>query len=182
MDLVVLAGLPGVGKLTVGQSLKEVAGYGLFHNHLTVDLALSLFEFGTLPFIELRERVWLAAFEQATDANLDGLIFTLAFDRTVRDRFIDQMQVIVTKSSGIVHFVELTCCHEELERRLVQPSRAEYDKLRSVEQLRTLRQNRAFDGPLLPADRLVVATTGRTAEEVAVQIVNELSISTTNGG
>ena len=182
MDLVVLAGLPGVGKLTVGQSLKEVAGYGLFHNHLTVDLALSLFEFGTLPFIELRERVWLAAFEQATDANLDGLIFTLAFDRTVRDRFVDQIQEIVTLSFGTVHFVELTCKREELERRLVLPSRAEYDKLCSVQQLRALRQMGAFDGPHLPPDRLLFDTTGRSADEVAVQIVNEFSISTTNAG
>ena len=182
MELVVLAGMPGVGKLTIGQALRKASGYRLFHNHLTVDLALSLFKFGSPPFIELRERVWLAAFEQATDANLDGLIFTLAFDRTVRDRFVDQMQEIVTQSGGTVHFVELTCSHEELERRLVQPSRAEYDKLRSVQQLRALRQIGAFDGPHLPPDRLLFDTTGRSANEVAVQIVNELNISTTNAG
>ena len=71
MDLVVLAGLPGVGKLTVGRVLADVTGYRLFHNHLTVDLALSLFEFGSQPFVELREEIWLAAIERAFGAELE---------------------------------------------------------------------------------------------------------------
>ena len=182
MDLVVLAGLPGVGKLTVGRALADVTGYRLFHNHLTVDLVLSLFEFGSQPFVELREEVWLAAIDQAVGANLGGVIFTLAYDHTVRDRFVDQIQEIVEVTGGTVRFVELTCNREELERRLVLPSRAEFGKLRSVKQLRSLYQIGAFDGPQLPPDRLLVETTGRSADEVAGQIVNELSISTTNGG
>ena len=182
MDLVVLAGLPGVGKLTVGRALADVTGYRLFHNHLTVDLALSLFEFGSQPFIELREEIWLAAIERAFGAGLEGVVFTLAYDRTVRDRFVDQIQKIGLLSGGTVRFVELTCKREELERRLVQPSRAEFGKLRSVKQLRNLYQMGAFDGPQLPPDRLLVETTGRSADGVAVQIVNELSISTTKAG
>ena len=182
MDLVVLAGLPGVGKLTVGRALADVTGYRLFHNHLTVDLALSLFEFGSQPFIELREEIWLAAIEQAFGAELEGVVFTLAFDRTVRNRFVDQIHKIGLLSGGTVRFVELTCRQEELESRLVQPSRAEFGKLRSVEQLCALHQMGAFDGPRLPTDRLQVDTTGRSPKEVAGRIVNELSIATTNGG
>ena len=182
MDLVVLAGLPGVGKLTVGRALADVTGYRLFHNHLTVDLALSLFKFGSQPFVELREEIWLAAIERAFGAKLKGVVFTLAFDRTVRDRFVDQLQEIVMLTGGSLRFVELTCRQEELESRLVEPSRAEFGKLRSVEQLCALHQMGAFEGPSLPPDRLRVDTTGRPAKEVAGQIVNELSISTTNGG
>jgi hypothetical protein len=40
-------------------------GLRLFHNHLTVDLVASLFEFGSEPFVRLRESIWLDAFREA---------------------------------------------------------------------------------------------------------------------
>lgn len=45
MELVVIYGAPGVGKLTVARELARKTGYKLFHNHLTVDLVKSLFDF-----------------------------------------------------------------------------------------------------------------------------------------
>ena len=115
----------------------------------------------------MREKIRLAAMQQVTEANLEGLVFTLAFDRTVRNRFVEQIQEIVKRAGETVHFVEFTCIREELESRLVQPSRAEFGKLGSGQDLRSLLQNRAFDGPLLPLDRLVVETIVRSAQEVA---------------
>jgi hypothetical protein len=50
MNLVFLYGPPGVGKLTVGQALADITGYRLFHNHLAIDCARPVFEFGTGPF------------------------------------------------------------------------------------------------------------------------------------
>ncbi len=37
----------------------------LFHNHLTVDLVAALFDFGSEPFVRLRESIWLDAFREA---------------------------------------------------------------------------------------------------------------------
>ena len=68
----------GVGKLTVAREIAKLTGFKVFHNHLAVDLVESVFEFGSQPFVELREKVWLAVFSQAVAANLDGLIFTFA--------------------------------------------------------------------------------------------------------
>ena len=65
MRLVFLHGAPAVGKLTVARELAALTGFRLFHNHLTVDLASSLFSFGSEPFILLREKIWLAAFAEA---------------------------------------------------------------------------------------------------------------------
>ncbi|HGO5304506.1 hypothetical protein [Vibrio harveyi] len=49
MKLVWLHGAPAAGKLTVAKVLHEKYGYKLFHNHLTVDLSLSIYEsFGLL--------------------------------------------------------------------------------------------------------------------------------------
>ena len=49
MKLIFLHGLPGVGKLTVARQLAALTGFKLFHNHLTVDLVTSVFEFGSEP-------------------------------------------------------------------------------------------------------------------------------------
>ncbi len=72
MKLIFLHGMPGVGKLTVATELAKLTGFKLFHNHLTVDLVTSLFEFGSQPFIELRERIWLDTFAQAPPQNWKG--------------------------------------------------------------------------------------------------------------
>lgn len=90
MKLILIYGLPATGKLTIVQKLAERSGLRLFHNHLVVDLLLSMFDFGSEKFIELREEIWLSLFEKASRSQLPGLIFTLAPERTVRTTFIEQ--------------------------------------------------------------------------------------------
>jgi hypothetical protein len=51
MKLIFIYGLRATGKLTVAQELATLTDYKLFHNHLAVDLLLSIFEFGSSPFI-----------------------------------------------------------------------------------------------------------------------------------
>ncbi len=106
MKLIFLHGLPGVGKLTVAREIAKLTGFKVFQNHLVVDLVESIFEFGSEPFVELREKIWLAAFAQAAEANLSGLIFTFAFDRTVRSSFIDHTRAVMESSGGEIYFVE----------------------------------------------------------------------------
>ena len=176
MKLVFLHGLPGVGKLTVARELAKLTGFRVFHNHLAVDLVLSVFEFGGPPFVELREEIWLAVFSRAAAAGLDGLIFTFAFDRTVRHDFIDNAREVVESSGGEILFVELECSTQELERRIEQPSRQRFGKLSSVEQFRALREAGAFVTPGIPAARLTVDTTELPASDAAGLIVSELGL------
>jgi hypothetical protein len=86
MKLLFIYGPPGVGKLTVGKHVAEATSWRLFHNHLTVDLLTSVFEFGSEPFIDLREQIWLGVFRQAAITQ-QNLIFTFAPERTVRPTF-----------------------------------------------------------------------------------------------
>ncbi|MFS8085787.1 MAG: AAA family ATPase [Acidobacteriota bacterium] len=165
MKLVFLHGPPAVGKLAVARELARLTGYKLFHNHLTVDLVSSLFAFGSGPFIRLREKMWLAAFHEAA-ANNVSLIFTFNPERTVRDRFIQDALEAVQSEGGKVVFVELTCAEDELERRIVHPSRAEFGKLRSLEQYRNLKTDGAFNFPSLP-EGLSLDTTHHPAAETA---------------
>lgn len=176
MKLIFLFGMPGVGKLTVARELSEQTGYRLFHNHLTVDLVCSLFEFGSPAFVELRETIWLASFARAFEAGLDGLIFTFAFDRTVRGNFVDEVRGIVETNGGEVVFIELRCSTEELERRIAHPSRQAFGKLNSVEFFRELSEAGAFVDPGLPAARLVVDTTATPAHDAARIIAGKLGL------
>lgn len=176
LKLIFLYGLPGVGKLTVARELAELTGYKLFHNHLTVDLVASVFEFGSEAFIELREAIWLACFSRAARAHLDGLIFTFAPDRTVRNSFIANVTKAVEQDGGEMMFVELTCSIRELERRIVDPARRNFGKLNSVERFRELHEAGAFVTLGLPAQRLTIETTEMAAPEAAERIVSSLKL------
>jgi len=149
MKLVYIHGAPAVGKLTVARELARLTGFRLFHNHLTVDLVSSLFDFGSEPFIRLREQIWLAAFAEAARDNV-SLIFSFNPERTVRERFIQNTLDVVGSAGGGVAFVELTCAEDELERRIEDASRKDFGKLASVEQYRTLKDAGAFHFPKLP--------------------------------
>jgi adenylate kinase len=177
VKLIFLHGVPGVGKLTVARELAKLTGFRIFHNHLVVDLVESVFEFGTPPFVELREKVWLDVFSRAVAANLDGLIFTFALDRTVRGSFIESTLEIIESSGSEVLFIELRCSTEELERRIEQPSRQRFGKLSSVGRFRELKEAGAFVNPGIPTERLVVDTSELSASEAASLIVGKLGLS-----
>lgn len=161
----------------MGHELAKLTGFSLFHNHLTVDLVRSVFEFGSLPFVELREEIWLAVFSRAQAANLSGLIFTFAFDRTVRDSFIENTRKVIESSGGEVLFVELRCSTEVLEKRIEDDSRQRFGKLSSLSQFRELDASGAFVDPGIPAQRLVVDTTEISAIDAARIIVDNLPIA-----
>jgi hypothetical protein len=170
--LVFIHGPPASGKLTVGRELQSITGFKLFHNHLTVDLLESTFEFGSLPFVELREQIWLSVFREAARSDV-SLIFTFAPERTVRTSFPAAAESAVLSEGGRILFVSLRCAEQELERRLSDPTRSAFGKLRSVERYRELRDSGVFEFPPLPAD--LVADTGalsplRVAQEVSAKL------------
>lgn len=125
---VFLYGPPGVGKLTVGQELAKLTSYKLFHNHLTVDLVYSVFDFGTKPFIELREKIWMMMFKRAKDEKINGIIFTFSPENTVTPQFIPRLLLQMEDKQNKIYFVKLTCTPEELQKRILNPSRNIYSK------------------------------------------------------
>jgi hypothetical protein len=154
MKLIFIYGLPAAGKLTVAQELAGITGYRLFHNHLVVDLLLSVFDFGRAPFVKLREEIWLSVFDQACRARLPGLIFTFAPESTVRPTFLSEAQNTIAAGGGEIDFIELVCPLEELKRRLDSPSRLQYHKLSSVPLFEELHAGGSFDTSYMPRPRL----------------------------
>ena len=65
VQVVFIHGPAASGKHTIGLQLSRLTGLPLFHNHLAVDAALSLFRFGTQGFKNVRSAVWRTAFQEA---------------------------------------------------------------------------------------------------------------------
>ncbi|WP_058187968.1 P-loop NTPase family protein [Terracidiphilus gabretensis] len=177
MRLIVLYGMPAAGKLTVAQELKAITGLPLFHNHLVVDLLLSTFEFGSAPFVELREEIWLSFFREAARAKQPGLIFTFAPEATVRATFIPTLVETVQGEGGTVEFAELVCPLDEIRRRIAEPSRREYGKLASVELFEEMHAARSFDVLVMPTPKITVDTSTCTPAETARAIARAFKLA-----
>ncbi len=87
--------------------------------------------------------------------NLGGLIFTFAFDRTIRGSFIEHVRKVVESNGSEVLFAKLRCSIEALEKRITHSSRQRFGKLNSMEQFRGLSEAGAFANRVIPADRLI---------------------------
>ena len=170
MKLVVLSGPPAVGKLTVARALATRTGWRLLHNHLAVDLALAIYDFGTPGFIALREEIWSAAFRHAMADGLPALIFTFNAENTVPQRFVDEFFAEVRARGGEVVLIELTASEAEIERRLASDSRHRHRKLVDVELYRRLRAAGTFATPVLPAPRLRIDTEHVAPADAAAEI------------
>jgi hypothetical protein len=175
MKLIFLYGLPATGKLTVGKELAALTGYKLFHNHLAVDLLLSVFEFGSPQFVELREAIWLAVFNSA--ASLPGLIFTFAPESTVRPQFVPNTIESIARNGGEILFVELTCPLPELKSRMHSPSRTEFQKLASVPLFEQLHAAGVFDASHMPGPTLTIDTSTHTPAQAAAAIAQQLHLT-----
>ncbi|HWS53001.1 MAG TPA: AAA family ATPase [Pyrinomonadaceae bacterium] len=181
MTLVVLHGLPASGKLTVARELSRLTGYKLFHNHLTVDLLLSVFEFASPPFARLRELIWTAVIREAAAAGLPGLIFTFTPERSVSEDFLRRLKSEAEAAGASVRLVALVCPEQEVENRLQGETRKSFGKLQSVELFRELRAEGFFTMPDTPESELVVDTSELTPRQSADAILAALRLPAAGG-
>lgn len=115
--LLILFGPPAVGKMTVGKEIAARTGLKLFHNHMTIELVIQFFDFGTVPFQRLVDTYRRLMMEEVAQSDLPGLIFTFvwALDHKTDDDFVEQMADIFREQGGEVYYVEL---YADLDVRL----------------------------------------------------------------
>lgn len=171
--VLVLHGPPASGKYTIGKQVAARLEVPLFHNHLTVDLALALFPFGSPGFVRLREEIWLAAFRAAAAAGR-SFVFTFHPEATVEPGLIELLGATVEDAGGQAVYVELLCSDAVLEERLGHESRRRFGKLADVGLFRRLRDGGAFNFPPLPEPVLRVDTAALSPELAAAAITEAL--------
>jgi hypothetical protein len=139
-----------------------------------VDLAKSLFEFGSAAFIRLRARLWLETFAEAAAASR-SFIFTFNPERTVDPRLIDELVATIAAAGGRVHFVELQCARETVLERLGNASRAKFGKLMDRELYEQIERDGGLDFPPLPAPLVTIDTAKLDPAEAASRIEQALA-------
>ena len=176
MELYLIYGLPGVGKLAVARELSRLRpGYKLFHIHMLADMLEPLFGFDGRGFIELRDRIWPMVIEQAVSDGLPGLIATFVFERSLPESMVPDVRDHVVASGGAVRFVHLVCNRDENERRLASPERARFKKMTSPDTFNDILESGHFMIPTGLGDTLTLDTTHLTAAQAANHIARHWS-------
>ncbi len=107
--LIFIFGPAAVGKMTVGQHLRDLTGFKLLYNHMVVDLVTEFFPFGTEPFHALARPITLQLIE-ACATNGASLIIThgLLFDAPGSRRVIEDWSAPYHRVGGEVFYAELS--------------------------------------------------------------------------
>ncbi|MDX1646541.1 MAG: AAA family ATPase [Longimicrobiales bacterium] len=125
--LVFLVGPPAVGKMTVGRELSRITGLPLFHNHLSIEAVLPVFDFGHPAFNRLVAALRRGVIEEVAQSELPGVIFTYvwAFDAPEDQAYVEALGAVFREGGGRVVYAELWADQETRLRRNATPSRIE---------------------------------------------------------
>lgn len=107
MKLVLIVGDGAVGKMTVGQELMKITGLRLFHNHMTIEPVLEIFnEFNMDVIQKLRYLI----FEEFVKTDLPGMIYTCmwAYDCPEDWEIMTKIIRIFEDAGAELYCVELT--------------------------------------------------------------------------
>jgi thymidylate kinase len=175
MKLIFIYGSPAVGKLTVSNELARLTNYKVFHNHLTVDAILPIFEFGTPPFTKLNDefRKLLIAEAVSHDVNL---ISTYCYAKGLDDNRVEELLKLVEENGGEVNPVLLICERKEIMKRVLAESRQNTEKINTVELLDEILSKYELFSTLPNRKSLIIDNTNLSAETVAKQIVSEFNL------
>lgn len=184
-NLVIIFGPPAVGKMTVGRALAQRTGLKLFHNHMTIELALQFFDYGQPAFNRLvydfRQRI----FEEVLASDLPGLIFTWVWALELEsDRnYIEKLITLFESKGAQISFVELTAPLETLLERNQHPERLEHKpSKRNLQQSEKNLQETVShykinsDGDFPFARHLKIDNQDRSPESVAQEICQYFSL------
>ena len=175
MKLLFLHGAPAAGKLTVAKAVLGLVPGRLFDNHVAVDTALTVFEFGAPGFWELVHNIRCETFAAASEHAIPLVVTTFCYaepsDRTQFEKFED----IARRRGGELLPVFLYCSREEAARRVGNPDRIERRKMTSPESLTRYLDDYNFT-PVPRADVLKLNTEAMSPAVTAQQIISHFGL------
>lgn len=174
MKLIIIHGGEASGKLTVAKALANKTGLALFDNHLSIDVANTLYQYGQSQYKQLVWQVRLVVFASAAKNNR-SLIFTWAYSHPDFQPELDKIKTLLAAHGGEIHYVYLSCAQQELERRVQQLDRLKANKINTVaklKQLQRLKNHQAIPG----VNTLAIDNTDKSADAVADTITSHFEL------
>ncbi|MBL7979900.1 MAG: AAA family ATPase [Bacteroidetes Order II. Incertae sedis bacterium] len=187
MQLIILFGPPAVGKMTVGKALEKRTGLKLFHNHMTIELVVPFFDFGTEAHNRLVRLFRWSIFESVAKSDLKGLIFTFvwAFGLDSEETYVDEIVQVFQAVDADIMYVELEATLSERlwrnkteERLLHKPTKRDTEASEKIllEHEATYRFN-SYENEFTRPNYLKINNTHLSPEEVATQIITHFGLS-----
>ncbi len=130
MHLVCVTGPPAVGKMTVGRAVCDLTGFRLFHNHMSIEPLLGVYDFGTPSFRRINALIRREVLAESVVADLPGLVFTFAIDLDHPDDLAHLRELIapVERAGAPVDVVELYAPQHVRLAREGGPDRMEHKR------------------------------------------------------
>lgn len=175
MKLIFLHGPPASGKYTIARELEAKSGFGIFHNHLTIDVARPLFEFGTPEFWSFVEELRLTCLRAAAKNSRRTIVYTSCYDHPNDLPLVEELKSIVNSADGTFVPIYLQCDLAELEKRVGNQSRIKMGKIRSIEGLHKNLKN--WNCSPIPGEACkTIVTAGKSPSECAEEIIDLLQL------
>jgi len=175
MKLLFIYGSPAVGKLTVANEIARLTDFKVFHNHLSIECIVPIFDFGTESYSKLIEIIRVETVAEAARQNVN-LIYTFCYAKDLDDAHVRKIIELVETNGGEVCFVLLTAEKEILEKRVFEESRKRFGKVNNTEILHELFDKYDLFSPVPGCESLIIDNTNLSPDETARKIIGHFQI------
>ena len=126
-DLVVIIGPQAVGKMTIGEKLKEKIGYTLMTNHDSIEIAIKIFSSNKDAKLKLKSKIREDVFNICLENNI-SIIFTFVVDFNTNEDilYLNELKNKFEKTGGHFYLIELEADLQTRLERNKTPHRLEY--------------------------------------------------------
>lgn len=184
-NLIVICGPQAVGKMTVGESVRDKLKYNFMMNHDSIEVSDRIFGFATPAQKAFNAIFREKAFEVAVKHNVD-MIFTYvcAFEMSEERAYLTRLADLFEANGGVFYFVELSANLETRLERNTTPHRMERKaSKRDVEWskgnlLRDTERHRLNSnvGEIWFKNHIKIDNTNLAPDEVADMIINRFGL------
>jgi hypothetical protein len=176
MKLVFIHGAPAAGKLTTARALLDRIGGRLFDNHAAIDVARTVFEFGTPEFWELVQATRVLVLESASERGLPLLVMTFVYVNPLDLPAFERFEAIARRGGGQLLPVFLQCSIDEIARRVGNHDRVMKNKMSSEKSAREFMDKHSV-GPVPRSNCLILDSEAESAEINAQEIIRHFGLA-----
>jgi hypothetical protein len=135
MKLLFIHGAPAAGKLTTARALLNRVDGRLFDNHVAIDVARTVFDFGASGFWDLVQTLRMSVLDAAAQ-RVPLLVMTFVYVDPHDLVTFEQFETIVQRHGGELFPVFLQCSTAEIVRRIGNADRVARKKMTSEQSVR----------------------------------------------